>query len=317
MAILVNSGISSSLARENVRGNATDLVFRRTDLLNWLRSIGATSTTGGAQPLQWNVVTAANSSAETFVEGQAAPVAGRQTYARASQAPTYFRVVAGYSGHVLDQQRNGGTYDDPVADAIERGTADLMKKIEDSLVGTTQDVGIQSIIDSDDTYAGLAPGSYNAWASKETGSVGTLGVDDLEDLQAALAMSPYLSDPDTILCAHTMIQNYTATVGPSAGTSLFRINAGQKFDAGVLGGSMLAQGTVSFNGMPFVGISGLTNTVLLMLDSKSGIELVVHRDVEVQELARTSDDQNFQITMACMLRVQRRNAHGKLTGITA
>lgn len=317
MAQLVNSGISSSLARENVQGGATDLVFRRTDLINWFRSKGLTGTTGGAAPLQWNVVTAANASAETFVEGQAAPVAGRQTYARASQSPTYHRVVAGYSGHVNDQVRNGGTYFDPIADAITNGTADLMKKLEDSLVGTTADLGIQSIIDADDTYAGLAPGTYTLWASKETGSIGTLGVDDLEDLQTALSLSPYLSEPTDILCCHNIIQNYMATCGPSASTSLFRINAGQKFDVGVAGGSMLAAGAVAFNGMPFVGISGLTNTVLLMLDANSGLKLVMHRDVTVEELARTSDDRSFALTLSAMIVANKRNAHGKLTGITA
>jgi hypothetical protein len=316
MAGLVLSNVSSSLVKENVQGSTIDTVFRRTDLLDFLRGKGKLTTFGGANPVQWNIVSAANTSSEVFVEGQAPAIAGKQTYQRASLAPFYVRTVGRTSGHIKDQVKAGGVYTDPVQDAIDKAIADTFKLVDDTLCGTTQDRGIQSIIDADDTYAGLAPGSVTSWAAKETGSAGTLGVDDIEDLAEALALAPYLANPTDILCCHNQITNYTRTIGPSASTSLFRFGPGQKFDAGVLGGDYL-QGGVSWNGIPFTGINGLTNTVLLMLDMNSGVNLAVHRDILVEPYGKSSDDDEFQVTFACALKVDKRNAHGKLTGITA
>lgn len=319
MALLINSGISSSLVRENVQGGLGDIVFRRTDFLNFLRANGAVMALQGADPMQWNLNTAANGSAETYVETQAAPVAGRQTYSRASLACFHSRVVAGYSGHVADQVRNGGVYVDPIQNEIQKGVADLFVQVESTLVGSTADQGVQSIIDGGDTYAGIAPGSVTSWKSLETAVGGALSFTVLEDNIETAALTPYLSQPTHILAPFNQITNYVRLAGSSATTSLMRFSSpanGGSMDLGATPGGLL-QGQVSWNGMPWVGISGLTTTVILMLDMNSPIHLVVKRDVMVEPLAKTSDDQNVQITFACALRVMERNKHIKLTGVTA
>jgi hypothetical protein len=274
----------------------------------------------GADPSEWNLVTAANSSAETYVESQAAPVAAAQTYSRAALNAFFAHISVGYSDRVALQVAAGGVYDDPIMMEIQRGTADLMKKVEDTLVGTTQDQGIQSIIDGGDTYAGLAPGSVTAHASKETSVGGALGLDDLEDLAEALSQTPYISQPTDILAAQNQITNYGRLVGPAATTSLMRWTGqpgGGGVDAGNIGPGGYLQGQVSWNGLPWTGISGLTNTVILMLDMTSGVELLVRKDITVVPLAQTSHDTNVLIDFGCALKVARRNAHGKLTGVTA
>jgi hypothetical protein len=320
MSLLINSGISSSLVRENVQPGLGDIAFRRTDFLNFLRSKGALAPAGGADPMQWALTYSGNGSAETYVEGQAAPVAGRQSYARASQAFFHTRVVAGYSGHVADQVRNGGVYVDPIQDQIDKGVQDLFVQVESTLCGSTADQGVQSIIDGGDTYAGLAPGTYTSWKSLETAVGGALSLTVLEDNIETAALTPYLSQPTDILCCHNQITNYNRLTGTSATTSLARYTPaaapGGTNDVGMTPGGLL-QGQVSWNGMPFHGISGLTNTVMLMLDMNSPVRLVVKRDVTVEPLAKTSDDTNVSITFACALQVMERNKHIKLTGLTA
>jgi hypothetical protein len=319
MSLLINSNISSSLVRENVQGAPGDIAFRRTDLLNFLRAKGAVRPWSGANPTQWNLVTAANGSAEVYAEGQAAPVAGRQTYARASLAPFYARIVCGYSGHVADQVRNGGVYVDPMALELEKGTADLFKKVEDTLVGSVADQGVQSIIDGGDTYAGIAPGSVTSWKALETAVGGALSFAVLEDNIELAALTPYLSQPTDILAPFNQITNYVRLAGSSATTSLMRFAppaAGGSADLGMTPGGLL-QGQVSWNGMPFHGISGLTSTVILMLDMSSPVELLVNRDVTVEQLAKTSDDANVMVSFSCALKVAERNKHIKLTGVTA
>jgi hypothetical protein len=320
MSILTNSNVASSLIRENVQGAAVDLVFRRTDLLNFLRARGAVRPWTGAYPTAWNLVTAANGSSEVYAEGSAAPVAGKQTYSRAQLSPFYTRVVVGYSGHVRDQVANGGVYEDPIAGEIQRGTVDLFKKVEDTLCGTTADQGIQSAIDAGDTYANVAPGSVTAWAAKETAVGGALTLAALQDLEEALSLTPYLSQPTDILTCHNQVNNYTDLVGPANGTAANRL---ARFDlgSGTIDAGMSPTGLLTsvhqFNGKPITPIAGLTNTVWLMLDMTTGVELLVARDLTVEPLAKTGDDQNLQITFACALKVAKRNAHGKLTGVTA
>jgi hypothetical protein len=319
MSELVLSSISSSLVRENVAPGVGDIVFRRCDLLRFLASQGRVRKWMGGAPQKWNLCTAANGSAETYVEGQAAPVAGKQTYAQASLSPFYARVVAGYSGHVADQVRQGGVYVDPIRDAIEKGVADLWKKVEDTIVGTTADQGFQSVIDSGDTYANLAPGTYTSWKALETAVSAALSFTVLEDNIELAALTPYTSQPTHILAPFNQITNYVRLAGSSATTSLMRFASpanGGNADLGMTPGGML-QGQVAWNGMPWIGISGLTTTVILMLDMNSDIGLEIYRDVTVEPLAKTSDDNNVMASVAVAPVCRERNKHIKLTAVTA
>ncbi|HEY6017962.1 MAG TPA: hypothetical protein VIU16_14340 [Gaiellaceae bacterium] len=319
MSLLVNSGISSSLVRENVQGSLGDIVFRRTDFLNFLRARGAIMPLSGADPMQWNITYAGNGSAQTYVESQAAPLAGKQSYARASLGCFHTEVVAGYSGHVADQVRNGGVYQDPIQNELAKGIEDLFVQVESTLVGSTADQGVQSIIDGGDTYAGLAPGTYTSWKSLETAVGGALAVSTFEDNLETAALSPYLSQPTDWFMPANQITNYNRLVGTGATTSLYRGNlpmAGGTNDIGMMPGNYL-QGQTSYNGAPIHLISGLTTTVILALDMRSPVRLVVKRDVTVKPLAETNDDSNVLITFACALQVMERNKHIKLTGVTA
>lgn len=305
----------SALLRPNVAPDLADLLFRETDYLNLLRARGRVRDLTGPSPHQWNVVTTANASVETFSEGQAPPAAGRQAEVQTSLSHFRVRGVFGRTGDVRDNEEKGGYYQPVLPTEQELCESDVFKKLEDELVGSTQDRGYASIIDATGTYANLAQATYSIWASEENGSIGTLGLDDLEDLYEELRAGTTggiarNARPTDVLMPMNQITNYGRTVGPSASTSLYRFAPGQAFDPGVIAPGMF------FNTMPIVLINGQTSTEIYMVDAND-IELLIHRDLRVDPIVGNPEQESFQVSMSVLHKVKRRNKHGKLTGVTA
>lgn len=308
----------SALARPNVQSPFVDLLFRKTDLLNLLRSKGRVTDGQGPSPFKWNVITGNNTSTEVFVEGQPMPSAGRQTPVTASVDAFYVRATVAVTGHVRDNAAKGGFYDDPLQMERMLAEADLFKKIEDELVGSTQDRGIASVIDSTGTYAGLAQSSYAVWASEENGSISTLDIADMQELYEELVSASVGgvargSTPTDILAPVNQLTNYVNTIGAGASSGgVFRVPTGSPVDYGQsrLGGGQ------AFNGMPFNVVRGITSTELYMVDIND-ITLLVHRDLTVDEIVGNPEELKHQLSTALALKVEHRNWHGKMTGITA
>lgn len=312
---------ASVLIRPNVAPGTIDLVSRPTDFFDLLVALGLTGPTTGAAPVKWNLQSAGNGSAETFVENQAAPSAGRRTLVQASLAMTYYRTVAAITGHLLDNARKNGLYESNVweaelADAVKA----LLYLLEQNLLGSTQDVGIASIIDAGDTYAGIAPGSVSAWAALETAVAGALTAAVMQDTYEALISAPYNAMPGVILAAVNQLTNYASIAGPAATTPQTRIVLPAQYDIGITAAPM------SFNGIPLKPIRNMTSTEMYWLDlteqktaegTVPGIQLQVHRDLSVLPFAITNDNMSAQVSMGCALRVANRRRHAKLTGITA
>lgn len=317
------STVSSSLLAPNVAPGVVDISSRPIDLMMWLQRAGLTRQSMGSQPFKWNVLHTANSDAEVFVEGQSPPTPGVPTFGQASLAPFYGWTLAKVTGHVRDNIARGGYYVDPAEAQLRSKTIDLFALFESNLLGSTQDRGIASIIDADDTYAGIAPGAVSAWAAKETNVAGALAVSTLEDAYEDITAAPYNATPGVILAAPNQITNYSRLAG-SAGTTtpIMRMTApgqsGQVFDVGMLAAS------AAFNGIPFEKIRGLTSTEIYMLDlsmnpetGEPGVCLVVHRDLAVRPYGIQSDSDVAQLSMAMCLKVFNRRRHLKLRGITA
>lgn len=309
----------SALARPNVQSPLIDLLFRKTDLLDLLRSRGRVSDGIGPSPFKWNVVTGSNSSVEVFTEGQAIPQAGRQTPVTASVDAFYVRGVAAVTGHVRDNAAKGGFYDDPMNAEQMLLESDLFKKIEDELCGSTQDRGIASVIDSTGTYAGLSQGTYAVWASEENGSISTLDIADMQDLYEELVSASVGgvargATPTDVLLPVNQLTNYVNTIGAGASSGgTFRVPMGSgpvDYGQSKLGGGQ------AFNGMPLNVVRGITSTELYMVDIND-IDLLVHRDLTVDPIVGNPEETKYQVSAAMALRVKHRNWHGKLTGITA
>lgn len=323
-----NALAGSVLVRPNIGQGIVDATSRPTDLFDFCLANGLVQPLRGGSPFKWGVKTSGNSSAETFVEGQALPASGRRTLVQASQSVTYFRARAGISGHLRDNLRNGNVVE---ADAWAGELADAQQAVlylaESSFLGSTADLGIASIVDAGDTYAGIAPGSYSAWASLETAVGGAMTAGVLMDAYEAITGGTYMASPSVILCNVNQLSNYAAIAGPGSGTSsqtrmMLPASAPGAYDIGVT-----RAGVQQFNGIPLVGIRGMTTTEVYFLDLNAqnlgngvvvpGLSIQIHRDMQVDLLGKTSDSDDAQVSMAAMLMVANRRRQAKLTGVTA
>lgn len=302
------------LLRPNDKGPAIDLQFRDTDFLRWLIANGLVVDNAGGAPHTWNLETSDGVTAESFVEGQALAIAGTPVYKQASLLARYERAVQKVTGHVRDQIGRGGTYEDVRARAIEAATMKLMSTSEASLLGSTQDVGIASIIDAVDTYAGLLPATVTEWASLETAVGGALTAGVLDIMYRTLTDSPRGASPEVIMSGLRQRELYSRIVGSAAGNGFQqnpRAERGLAYDLGIVGTA-----PVSFNGIPWVPIRLMTASELYMLDVSSGIELRMQRALEVETLAKTDDDERIMVSHAWLLKVANRRKQGKLTGLS-
>jgi hypothetical protein len=305
----------SAMLQPNVKSPALDLMFRKTDFFDLLRSAGRISDLQGPSPHGWNVITGTNA-AEVFTEGQAPPAAGRHTFTQATLHAWYVRGVCGETGHVRDNREKGGYYEDPFS--IEKALlqADLFYKAEQELMGSTADRGLAAIVDSSGTYANISASTVTEWASEENGSVSTLTVDAMQTLYEELTSAagggsvPRGAMPTHVLAPTNQITNYVNTVGPVATTSLWRVNSGQTFDAGLTGAMP------TFNGLPIVQCRAMTTTEMYMVDI-TDIELLIHRDLRVDPIPGNPELAADQLSAAFLTKVGKRNHHGKMTGITA
>lgn len=309
--------LASSLVRENVDPAVADLVFRDTDFLNFLMAKGRTFKIEGAYPMQWALNRSGNTSGEVFVEGQAVPAPGKQVYTRASISPFYERVAVGVTGHARDQIRNGGTITDAEKDELTKGTADLYRAIEGQLLGSTQDRGIASVIDSADTYAGIDPGTITETAAYESAVGGALTFSVLETLWETMVGNPRNAKPSFILCRENQINNYLALAGLSgSGVGVFRqdLASGGAVDYG------LFKNPVSYNGAMFQLVRDLLTTEMYFLDlgtDKKDFGLCEVRPIQVDQLGKVDDGDRSVISWAGMPVVKYRRRQAVLRTLTA
>jgi hypothetical protein len=316
----ITASVLSNLTRPNVQGRAIDLLYRETDFVNLLRARGCFKDGVGGTPYKWNLISAANTSVEVFNEGAAPPAAGRQTTQQASVDAFYIRGTFGRSGHVRDNMAKGAFYEDPMTleGLVE---ADVMKKLEDEFVGSTADRGIASIVDATGTYAGISQASVSAWASEENTTIGTLGIDDLQDLyeemtSATVSSVPRNASPTDWLMPVNQITNYANTIGAGASSGgTFRHQMGQ---GGTLDFGQIAYFETShaFCGVPIRRIRGLTSTEIYLVDL-TGVEILIHRDLRVDPILGNPEMEQFQVSFAVAAKYAARNKHGKMTGVTA
>jgi hypothetical protein len=312
MSVNLSAGVSGSfLVRPNVSDQAVDQIFRETDLINVLFSVGQVEESAGSQPFIWNIIKEANATAGVFTEGAALSTFGNQLYEQASLPAFYVRAAGGETGHVRDNRVKNGLYQDIRALEIQKATEDCWKAFEDQLCGSTANRGLASIVDAADTYAGLNPATVTQWASLETAVGGALAVTTLQDMYETLVGSTYGASPTHILAPQNQVTNYVNVAGvPGAANSAYRAMLGGAFDAGVI------HPLVTFNGLPVVPVRGLTSTELYMGDI-SKLKLIMHRMPTVTDIAKTNDDETFMVSLAGALRLERRRSFGKLTGVTA
>jgi hypothetical protein len=267
------------------------------------------------------VTYAGNTSAELFVENDAVPNAGKRSFATAQISPWYVQAVAAVTGMVQDQVAKGGTFEDLLMGELKEASDALLYKVETTLLGSTQDKGVASIIDATDIFAGLDPATYTLWASRETGSISTLDVADMQDMYVGLMGASIGANTSDILCNMNQLKNYSNIQGPAtvSSTAMFRGQLPSASNPGPFDIGVLSHG-LAFNGIPMSQVRGMTTTEMYWLDMQSpgsDIEFLTIRDLTAEPLAKRNDNTEVLLTMGGALRVSNRKFQGKFTGITA
>lgn len=304
----------SPVIRPNINGVPIDLTSRPTDFWSLLMSQGLVRDAMGGMPLKWAVQYSSTSGAEVFVENQAMGANSKRNLAQASLSPFYLRVPVAVTGHVLDQIAAGGTFEDVAQGELANGVKDLFELMESSLLGSTQDRGIASIVDATGTYAGLAAGTYAAWASAETAVGGAMTAAVMQDGHETLRAAPHNTRATVILLPPNQMTNYTAVMGPAASSTPSRVQLPQSapYDIGLL------RAPPTFNGIPLFEISGMTSTEIYWLDlTDEGVTFQTIRPLRVEPLAKTNDNSQWQVSIGGALKVKNRRKHLKLTGVNA
>lgn len=306
---------ASVLIRPNVSGGVVDVVSRPVDLFKFFVNNGLVRPSNGSSPFKWNVQTATVSSAETFVEDQALGQVGRRTMVQASVSATYFRATAQVTGHFMDNAMNGGLYDpNAVTAEIQNATMDLTALVDSTLRGSTADIGLLTVVDAADVYAGLNPSSTSQWDSVEEGT-SPMDFAHWQTFYLDQTTPGHNGSPSVYLIAPAGKTKYDNLGGP--GSSAFRVQLGQTgYDMGI-------QNQVSsFNSVPLVPIKSFDANTVMGLDLTTapgdmggfpGVCLVIHRDMRVDQLAKVNDNAaKSQVSLALGVRVAARNRQGKM-----
>lgn len=320
MAHLVSSDLSSTILNPNVQGDIADLAFRKADYVEFLTREGRVKDGLGGSPYLWNVVSAVNASAETYSEGQAPPTAGQQTYKQASLSHVRVRAVYGFTKDVQVNAAKGGFYANQDPTSVERvlGESDVMYLLEQTLLGSNATAGIAAAVDNSGAYATLNASTTTQWASEENGSIGALTIAAMQTLYTEMISAsggssvPRGAKPTHWLMPPNQMNNLIALGDGRAttGSVVRQVNA-QGMDLGYFKPDMLA-----FNGLPVVKIPNITTTETYLVDVKD-ITLIVHKDIEVEEIVGNPETRQFQVSFWVAHKFAHRNWHGKMTGITA
>jgi hypothetical protein len=314
--VTLSTSDSSALIRPNQPdGGPVDLLYRKTDLIDFFRSQGRIRPWQGAPTKQWALTYSGNGSAELFVEHQALPGAGKRSFATASISPWYARAVAAVTGHLVDAIAKGGTYEDLLEGELKDATKALLYLMEQTLAGSASNKGIFNYIDAADVNQGLDPATVTLWASLETAIGGVLDVADMQDFYISMTGSGRGADPSVIVANTNQMRNYGNIQGPAAAGSIYRGTlpgeSGKPYDLGVMHKGM------GFNAVPFAPVRSITNSEILWLDLVNDDPAVyMMRDFKTEELGKRNDNTEFMISVGLALQVPNRRMHGKMTGIT-
>ncbi len=210
------TSITDALRDQRVEGIVESL-FRNNEILG---EFPTRPFTGGAT-INITHHYAANTSVSRYEEGDAVGQAGSQAYITAQWPCQYYKGTVSITGHARDQMRNGdpqAVFYDQISMEMDRIVPDIIHKISTDMLGTglTAPVGIQGIIDSAGTIAGLARGTYTWFAALESASLTSstaIEVADIDYAMSAGADDPYEGNVNEVWTSWLQLRKYKAKIG--------------------------------------------------------------------------------------------------------
>lgn len=233
-----------------------DAVTRYGLLFNSIRQVGPSDPQGP----RWQVKTTGESSAATYSEFGAFPTGSQFTPTQAQLGWGRYVATLEISQQSLDQLAAGQTF---IANYINEQYAEKIKSLVATMDGhirggdnTNGITGLTSIIDDDNTYAGIVRGSvtaFQAYINDNSGSGRALTMALLDDVHNNLVQVNG-GNYTHILCDYNQLDKYTALTSGNGVPAVHR-NTTDGMSATFAGGYVGA----FYRGRPVVAIPGYTS----------------------------------------------------------
>jgi hypothetical protein len=250
---------------------------------------------------RWPLKYGDNLSSTTFSEGDALSAAGKALTATAAQtlADNMIRTVYSITGHAQASTRNG--YFDAWLEETNSAFEAHQRKAEDLAVAQ-----LEAQIDSSGSIYGLLRSTYKM-ASYEA-AVATLALSDLNTMWETLAKDPIEADMTNMVIMSTidMLSEYLDVAN---GVQYNEISSDQL--AGVIDAGKYGK-VPFFSGRPWLTVSTMTATTILMLDPRQ-VRRLIYRPLEVQEMGKVDDSDTIALVSCESLIHQQPRYAGKLT----
>lgn len=265
---------------------------------------------------------AGNTSVGRYSEGDAAGVAGSQSYIVAQWGPSYYKGVIQITGHARDQLRNGdpqAAFFDQISEEFARIIPDMVHAISEDMLGTglVDPVGVQGICDSAGSIAGLSRSTYTWFQAFEGASLTSSTVIEVADIDSATYQShdpPYNGRVSALWTSWKQQFRYKTKIGNAGvSNSPLRINVNGGGPVTFNSGDVRDQ--AFYGSTPIKPKMGLTNSVWLGL-TESTFFVGDMREWTVEQLGKTDDSDKFLVTRAVGLGNEDPRRNWKLTGYT-
>jgi hypothetical protein len=308
----INTTIITDATKTQSSAGVVDTTFRNNEVLG---RFGLVEDTGGTT---YNVKMGygTNSSVGVFSEGDAFGIPGSQSYVTASWPFTYYKGLMSYTGHAVDQLKNGNpqaAFFDQTGMELTKLSADITDKASTDALGTglTSPVGIQGIADSTGTIAGLSRATYAWFAAYENAYSTTVALADIDAADRFSRDADYASDYNEIWCAPKQIQKLRGVVGLAGiANNSIKIDSGGTIKLSSNGDGLM------YGNKPFVPIRDLTDSILIGCQTNE-LFLSWRRQMKVDHMAKVDDSEKFAVTMALCIGARNPKHFWKATGYSA
>lgn len=307
------SSIADALRTQAVAG-VVESLFRNDEVMS---EFGMREFTGGST-INRKHHYAGNTSVDTYDEGDAIGVAGAQSYLTALWPEKHYKAVVQITGHARDYLRDGSNeaaFFDQIGMETDRAFADLVDRVSTDMLGTgtTAPVGIQGIVDSAGTVAGINRSTYTWFQAYEAaGSSTVISTTDLNSAMYQSSDATYAGQVSEIWTSPKQGYRYRESIG-NAGVANSPIRIIQTGPGSMPVGSPAADDPLFLGGRQIKTKRNLTNSVWLGL-TKIDFFIGRMRDWQVDALAKVDDSDKFLITGSFGLGNDNPKRSWKLTG---
>jgi len=303
--------------RQQAMSGVVESLFKNNEVLG---NFGPPTPFTGGSTLNVKHHYAGNASVGTYSEGDALGAAGSQSYLTAQWGAAYYRAQIQFTGHAQDQLLNGSletAFFDQLGLEFTMAAEDLVDRVSTDCLGTglTAPVGIQGIVDSSGTIAGLNRSTYSWFQAYEVvGGTTTVAISDLDGAMQNSSDSDYAAQITEIWTSWKQVNKLKGIIGnPGTANNSIRMDPSQP-NMSLNTGSIV--NGIKYGNIDIKPIRDLTNSIFLGLTMPTFF-LGRMREWRVDPIAKTDDSSKFLLTGAWGLGCRNPKKNWKVTTLTA